>query len=63
MTTTRVTLAYPWQGPDGVNHRADTTVSVERAIGEDLILTGRARRATTDADTGAGNDQQEGSDR
>lgn len=42
----RVTLAYPWTGPDGVNHRPDTTVTVPDDVGRDLILIGRARAAT-----------------
>lgn len=44
----KVTLAYPWQGPDGVNHRADTTVTVADDVGRDLILTGKARPAGSD---------------
>lgn len=49
MSKIAVTLAYPWQGPDGTNHRADTTVRVDDATGRDLILRGRARPADRDA--------------
>lgn len=39
----KVTLAYPYTSEDGVEHRADSTVSLPRALGNELIYAGRAR--------------------
>jgi hypothetical protein len=40
----RVTLAYPYTDADGVAHRADSTISLPRAVASDLVYAGRARR-------------------
>lgn len=39
----KVQLSYPWQGPDGVNHRPGTTVDLDRATANTLVRAGRAR--------------------
>lgn len=44
----RITLAAPWTGPDGTNHRAGTTVSVDKRVASQLIYLGRARVADPD---------------
>lgn len=45
----RVTLAYPYTGPDGVEHRADSTVSLPLEVAKNLIHFGRARVPDTKA--------------
>jgi hypothetical protein len=45
----RVTLAYPYTTEDGVNHRADSTISLPREVANDLIYFGRARVPDTQA--------------
>lgn len=41
----KITLAWPWTGPDGVTHDPDTTVEVDRSTGSVLLHRGLARRA------------------
>lgn len=43
----KVTLAYPYTGPDGVEHRADRTVSLPVEVAQHLLWSGRARAAET----------------
>jgi hypothetical protein len=43
----RVTLAYPYTGPDGTEHRADSTVSLPREEAKNLLHAGRARYPET----------------
>jgi hypothetical protein len=41
----KVTLAYPYTDADGVNHRADTTVSLPVEVAQNLLWNGLARAA------------------
>lgn len=43
MTMKKVTLAYPYTTEDGVEHRADSTISLPREVANDLLYSGRAR--------------------
>lgn len=43
----KVTLAYPYTGPDGVEHRADSTVSLPLEEAKNLLHAGRARPTET----------------
>ena len=43
----KVTLAYPYTGPDGVEHRADSTVSLPTEDAKNLLHAGRARLPET----------------
>lgn len=45
----KVTLAYPYTGPDGIEHRADSTVSLPLEEAKNLLYGGRARPAETPA--------------
>lgn len=45
----RVTLAYPYTDDDGKMHKADSTVSLPREVGKNLIHAGRARVPDTKA--------------
>lgn len=39
----KVELAYPFQGPDGVNRKADSTVDLPDETAIELVAYGRAR--------------------
>lgn len=41
--TIEVTLAYPYTDADGVEHDADSTITLPKHVGKDLIHFGRAR--------------------
>lgn len=41
--TKKVTLAYPYATEDGVEHRADSTISLPIEVANDLLYAGRAR--------------------
>lgn len=41
--TIEVTLAYPYTDADGEEHAADSTITLPRHVGKDLIHAGRAR--------------------
>ena len=43
----KVTLAYPYTGPDGVEHRADSTASLPTEDAKNLLHAGRARLPET----------------
>jgi hypothetical protein len=43
----KVTLAYPYTDAEGVNHRADSTVSLPLEVAQGLLWNGRARPAET----------------
>lgn len=43
----KVTLAYPYTGPDGVEHRADSTVTLPVEDAQHLLWSGRARLPET----------------
>lgn len=43
MSNLKVTLAYPFTGPDGVEHRADSTISLPRHEANRLLAAGLAR--------------------
>lgn len=45
MAKKSVTLAYPYTGDDGKNHKADTTLSLEVAEANRLLHEGLAREA------------------
>jgi hypothetical protein len=41
----KVTFAYPWTDPDGVEHKADQTQDLPQELADNLINEGRARPA------------------
>jgi hypothetical protein len=45
MSKKSVTLAYPYTGADGKNHKADTTLSLDVAEANRLLIEGLAREA------------------
>lgn len=45
MSKKKVTLAYPYVGEDGVNHKPDTTLDLEVAEANRLLFEGLAREA------------------
>ena len=49
MSKRSVTLAYPYTDADGKNHKADTTLSLERAEANRLLGAGLAREPEASA--------------
>lgn len=45
MSKKKVTLAYPYVGDDGKNHKADTTLDLDSAEANRLLFEGLARDA------------------